>query len=591
MELDRESMRVTESGVLIGLRESSGIYAWRGVPFARPPVGSLRWRAPQPPLPWQGVLEARRHGAMPPQFGDVAAGVRRAHRGRIVGDEDCLTLNIFAPAMPAEVARERRLPVMVWIFGGAMAVGTAGIYDAARNYSIHDDIVVVTVNYRLGVLGWFHHPALHDETSTADDRSGNFGTLDVVAALRWVQRNIAAFGGDANCVTIFGESAGALQVLNLLVSPRAAGLFHRAIAQSPAVVGSSPARATHWRDDVEPGDPNSAFEVTARLLVAAGEARDHAHAKQYMASMSLACQAEFLRGRSAEQLLNVFTPGSLGIYLGPRPIHDGVVLPQASMIDALRSGRWNRVPVILGSNRDEYKTFMAKMPEHSRLIAGEIPLLRNRSEYLKEAEYLSRAWQIQGVDEIAEAMEAGGHRDVWTYRFEWDEYPKVPFIRPDLVLGANHVLEIAFAFRDTSGEMDVFHCNTRRNRAGRRFVATAMGDCWTSFARTGEPRIAGSDGPVWQRSTGRDELDSMLFDSPANGGVRMARTRTSFAALKSRLYEDRDLGGRLRCQIYARMFLWSPLIKGRGSLAEYEHWAARFGCCDSADRFRPVSEI
>ncbi|PVX73226.1 carboxylesterase/lipase family protein [Paraburkholderia unamae] len=592
MVFEQESRRRIDAGEVVGVRERPGIHAWRGIPFAQPPVGPLRWKAPRAPLPWQGTFEAGSHGAMPPQYADLLAGIKETQsRGQIVGDEDCLTLNVFAPAMAGDEARERRLPVMVWIYGGGMAVGSSAPYDCARNYAIHDNAVVVTFNYRLGVLGWFRHPALFDESSSGEDRSGNFGTLDVIAALRWVQRNIAVFGGDPDCVTIFGESAGGLQVLNMLASPLAAGLFHRAIAQSPAMLDATPEAATHWTDDPEPGDANSSWEVTARLLIAAGQAKDRAGAKKRIEEMGGEGLRAFLLERTARQLLEVCTPGSAGIYLGPRPIRDGQVLPKAKVVDMLRTGCWNRVPLIVGANRDEYKTFMATAPEHARMFCG-VPVLRKRSAYLKEAHYMSRAWRIQGVDEVADAVLAGGHADVWTYRFDWDEYPRIPVIRPDLMLGANHGLEIAFAMRDSVGEFDLFRSATKGNRAGRERVAEAMGDFWARFSAIGEPGRAGDSGPVWSRRDAGCEAQSMVFDSPSDGGMRMESTHDSFDRLKSDLFRDSGIrSGRFRCQIYGRLFMWSPIFKGRGGREEYRRWCTEFGCTESAERFRPAREI
>jgi para-nitrobenzyl esterase len=227
-----DTWRRIAAGELIGSRERDGTHAWRGIRFAAAPVGHLRWRAPQPAAPWSGVVEALAHGAMAPQYAGLLAPVPVRLHGTVIGDEDCLTLNIFAPGEGTAV---RRHPVMVWIHGGANAVGTSAIYDVARNYAAHDGIVVVTVNYRLGVLGWFRHPTLMEaDQATPEDRSGNFGTLDLIAALRWVRENIAAFGGDPGCVTIFGESAGA-----------------RPGAGWPRVGSCTSRRQPHGRDDTD----------------------------------------------------------------------------------------------------------------------------------------------------------------------------------------------------------------------------------------------------------------------------------------------------------------------------------------------------
>jgi para-nitrobenzyl esterase len=416
------------AGELVGSCEPDGTFAWRGIRYAAAPAGDLRWRAPQPVTPWSGVVEALEHGPMAPQYAGLLAPVSARQHGTVVGNEDCLTLNVFAPG-EAPTARHR--PVMVWIHGGANAVGTSATYDVARNYAAHDGIVVVTLNYRLGVLGWFCHPALIEaDQATPEERSGNFGTLDLIAALRWVRKNIAAFGGDPDCVTIFGESAGAQNVLTLLASPLAAGLFHRAIAQSPVIDTFDVREATELNNSPLESFRTSSREIAARLWVAAGREADVDAADSSLQRMPAAEVAAFLRSLSPVQLLGAFKAGTAGMYLTPRPIRDGIVLPKQPLPDLFRSGAWNRVPVILGSNRDEYRAFIADKPEHAWLLPGKLPVLRNRAEYLSESGL--KLWRAIHVDEPADALLASGHSEVWTYRFDWDEAPAVPVLRPDL---------------------------------------------------------------------------------------------------------------------------------------------------------------
>ena len=588
-----DTRRRVAGGEVIGARQADGTHAWRGMRYALAPTGPLRWRAPQPVPAWRGVLEALDHGPMAPQVAGLLAPVPTRRHGTIVGDEDCLHLNVFAPGWtPGSVPQggDRR-PVMVWIHGGGNAVGTAASYDVARNIAARDALVVVTVNYRLGVLGWFHLPALHEaDQATPEERSGNFGTLDLIAALRWVRDNISAFGGDPACVTIFGESAGGQNVLTLLASPLAAGLFHRAIAQSPVAETFSVQEATERNAALLESHRTSSLEVTARLWAATGRARDVEAAADALRSLPAADLAAWLRSLTPQQLLGVFRPGSVGIYLCPRPIRDGAVLPLQPLTEVFRAGAWNRVPVILGSNRDEYRTFLADKPEHARLLFGKLPLLRDRAAYVTESAYLSQAWRSLHVEAPADALLAGGHADVWTYRFDWDEAPAVPFVRPDILLGAAHGMEMAFAFRDTAGELDIFGVNTPFNRAGREAVARAMGDAWTSFARDGVPSLP--DGGVWTRRALQPGADTLLIDSPAGGGLRMAAIRQDIETLKQALRQTKDIAsGTARCRIYARVFLWSPLFAGHGGETEYAAWCHEFGCREPAASFRPVVEV
>lgn len=588
-----DTLRRVAGGEVIGSKEANGTHAWRGIHYAASPTGPLRWRAPQPASHWAGVREALAHGPMAPQYAGLLAPVPVKLHGQIVGDEDCLHLNVFAPPWsPAALPKGRDLrPVMVWIHGGGSAVGTSASYDVVRNYAAQDGLVVVTVNYRLGVLGWFCHPALHEaDHATQEERSGNFGTLDLIAALRWVRDNIAAFGGDPGCVTIFGESAGGQHVLTLLASPLAAGLFQRAIAQSPVAETYSVQEAIERNASPLESQRTSSREVAARLWVATGRATDVDAAADTLGRTSATETAAWLRSLTPEQLLRAFKPGSVGIYLSPRPIRDGIVLPEQPLTEVFRCGAWNRVPVILGSNRDEFRTFLADKPEHSRMLFGKLPLLHDRNAYVTESGYLSQAWRSLHVEAPADALLAGGQRDVWTYRFDWDEAPAIPFVRPDILLGAAHGMEMAFAFRDTSGEFDIFKVNTPFNRSGRAAVARVMGDAWTSFARAGVPSLP--DGLTWSRRTLGPGPDTLVLDTPAGGGARMAAIRQGMVALKKALRDsDQIASGTARCRIYARVFLWLPLFTGHGGEAEYAEWCQQFGCREPASAFRPAVEV
>ncbi|HXX47349.1 MAG TPA: carboxylesterase family protein, partial [Myxococcota bacterium] len=213
---------------MIGFSESPKTFTWLGIPFAKPPLGPLRWRPPQPPEPWTGVRDALALGSACPQMANPLGDQPNAKKGTVIGREDCLYLNVYAPRSSADEAANRRLPVMLWIHGGGNSIGHAGGYDGSSLAGTYN-VVVVTANYRLGALGFTN---LADIGGEAWASSANCGILDQVAALSWVRENISAFGGDRDNVTIFGESAGGCSVVTLLATPSAKGLFHKAIAQS-----------------------------------------------------------------------------------------------------------------------------------------------------------------------------------------------------------------------------------------------------------------------------------------------------------------------------------------------------------------------
>ena len=274
-----ETLRRPPAGPVIGTGGRYGGDAWLGIPYARPPVGPLRWRAPQPPEPWQSRGRPPRFGAWCPQFATPMAGAVDRPPGTRVGAEDCLTLNVWAPSGRPDVAPRHGLDPR-----RRNVVGSAALYDGSRLASEHE-VVVVGVNHRLGALGWFRHPKLNADRD-AVERSGNFGTLDLVRALEWVRDNVAAFGGDPGRVTVFGESAGGHNVLSLLVAPRARGLFHGAIVQSGGTWNATVAEAENLRDAAEPGAARSGSEVLLLRLVAEGRAADRDGARAVADAMS-----------------------------------------------------------------------------------------------------------------------------------------------------------------------------------------------------------------------------------------------------------------------------------------------------------------
>ncbi|UZZ09528.1 carboxylesterase family protein [Ectopseudomonas mendocina] len=590
---DPKSLRITNSGPVVGSLERGNVHSWKGIPYANPPTGSLRWRAPQPITPWQEVREALTYGHMAPQYAGLLAPVPKHLHGEIVGDEDCLTLNVFAPSWgQADVPTGQVLrPVMVWIHGGGNAVGTSASYDVLMNYASENGIVVVSVNYRLGILGWFCFRGFQDIPDySPEEWSGNFGTLDIICALRWIKNNISVFGGNPENITIFGESAGAQNVLTLLVSPLAAGLFHRAIAQSPVAESCSIEEAVNLNQSPLPSVNNSSSKVIADFI----SVSLRKNLTEHGCEMSFRDRPEelmdFLRSLSVRELLGGFTPGSAGIYLSPRPVRDGVVIPLEDLKETFASGKWNRVPVIIGSNRDEYRTFLADKPEYSRLLFGKAPILKDRKLYVAESNFLSSVWRAIHVDEIADAMIAGGHQDVWSYRFDWDEAPAIPFVRPDILLGAAHAMEMSFAFGDVSGEFDIFGVNTPFNKRSRCKLARQMSSAWVSFATNGVPIISVGDG--WRRHY--ESLfgsTSLVFDSKKDGGIRMESLRVTVGELKKQLFDGGKLSPLTCCSIYAKAFLWAPVFHRRGSVEEFEVLRVQHKCAESAEYFRPKMEI
>jgi para-nitrobenzyl esterase len=530
---DPATRRTVSQGELVGFAKD-GAHVWRAIPFARPPVGELRWRAPLPPEPWPGVREALAFGSACVQFAGPLGGPDGEDAGAPRGSEDCLTLNVYAPASGGE-----KLPVMFWIHGGGNTIGDAHVYDASHLAAMQG-VVVVTTHYRLGAFGWFAHPALRGEGTSADDRSGNFGTLDLVRALEWVRDEIARFGGDPARVTIFGESAGARNVFSLLLSPRATGLFQGAIVQSGGTMTSTFAEA-------EARHAASANEVLARLLVADGSAVDPQAAHARVAEWSDTQIARYLRGKRAEEILARYDGSRLGgMYDCPQLFRDGAVLPAGEPLDVFATpGGYNAVPTIVGTNRDETKLFMAFGSPFVTRIFG-IPLrLADPARYDVHAEYGSLLWKASGVDEPLAVMRRSQGPSVFGYRFDWDEEPKLLWLDFAKLFGAAHGLEIPFIF----GRLDVGRGNRfvfdEARRPAAELLSARMVSYWTQFAATGDPG-RGRDGalPPWLAwdDSRPDAPKFMVFDTEADGGVRMSSESVTRQALLERVLAESRFG-------------------------------------------------
>jgi para-nitrobenzyl esterase len=560
---DPDSRRSLDEGEVVGVANAYGAHAWLGLPFALPPTESRRWRAPEPPEPIEDTFEATRFGSPCPQLASPFGGVVDRDRGTFAGDEDCLYLNVYAPrftpdAVPTGAAR---LPVMVWIHGGGNVIGHASFYDGGR-LAVEGKAVVVTINYRLGPLGWLRHAALRGEGTSAADRSGNYGTLDQIRALEWVRDHIASFGGDPDNVTIFGESAGGRDVFALLLAPGARGLFHRAIAQSGSTRLVPPAEAENWADAAEPGHRNSSNEVLARLLVERGYASDAQEARRVAGEMDAVELEAFWRNLDAETLIRAYQlEADEGLIDAPDVFADGEVLPSGDPIRLLSTpGATAAVPVMLGSTRDENKTFMFADERRVKRWFGLIPRLRDVDRYNATAAALSSMWKANGVDAPAAALVAGGAPGVFAYRWDWDEEPSILGADLGIMLGAGHGLEIPFVFGhyELGPEGNVIFDET--NEPGREEMSRRMISYWSAFAADGRPG-RGRDGSLpewsaWDPKHGGPKF--MILDTEADGGVRMSDEVVTPGSVLANVGTDPRLRNEIqRCEVYRELTRWT----------------------------------
>lgn len=497
----------TNYGAIKGVEAGAANWVWEGIPYAKPPVDALRWKAPQDPEPWDGTRNST-------DSFDVATQPATSETwnplGSITGSEDCLYLNIWRPQTD-----ETNLPVYFWIHGGSNVFGGARDYNGASIAS-RCNMVVVVIQYRLGPFGWFNHPALKTG-ATVEEKSGNFGTLDTIKALEWVQGNIEAFGGDPNNVTIAGESAGAHNVTNLLISPLAAGLFHRAISESGGLTTTS----------VDEGIAYANATID-NLLIADGTVEDKAATEKYREAMSYAEIEEYLRGKDTgdiiEAQLNKY--GSLDSHCA---YEDGVVLP-GSVLSTIESGNYNQVPIILGGNEYETKCFLplfgAAVPTSSGhtwfdlykvldpkdpLSLDEVmPTQADKDLYEACGYYGARNWKAKYVDAIARQLKEQ-QDNVYAYLFKWGTKGSGP--EPfDFILGAGHAMEIPFFFG--SNESLFGYSFTEDNRSGREELQTAMMAYLAQFAATGNPNKPGPGLPEWEQwSNITGEPKCIVFDA------------------------------------------------------------------------------
>jgi para-nitrobenzyl esterase len=473
----------TSKGELQGVAEG-GLFVFRGVPFARPPVGDLRFRAPQEAEPWKGVRDATSFRSRAVQIPNEALEEILGHpEGLPPIGEDCLNLNVWTPNLD-----NKRRPVMVWIHGGGFTTGSGSepLYDGSALAS--RDVVLVTINYRLGPLGFLCVPGF----AQSDEEYTNFGILDQIAALKWVQKEIAAFGGDPNNVTIFGESAGAMSVGTLLGAPAAQGLFHKAILQSGA----------------------------AHQVLTEEAAKRNADAFAEALGMNEP-DASALRALSVEEILEAqgkldvenarMTRRGAGLGLRYQPVLDGKLLPKPPL-EQVRGGLAKDVPLLVGTTAEEYKLFGIMMPflrdisldDAAKRLSSLLPdrdIERARSvlqTYQKGRAASGEAtdpyelfcaaitdWLFRvPADRLLEAQSK--RQNVFSYRLDW----RSPV--GEGMLGACHAIDLPFVF----GTQKL--CRRWVGRGDNvDALAAKIEDAWVAFARNGDPNIDALSWPTF----------------------------------------------------------------------------------------------
>ncbi len=529
--------RETAYGVVVGSNDAdtTGTYSWKGIPFAKAPVGALRWKAPVEPDAWATPRQAKAFGPACLQSGRIyGPGANNRYDGSIattlnqpVGSEDCLMLNIWRPA-----GVEERLPVIVFAHGGGGISGYTAdpVYDGAA-LARAANAVVVTTNYRLGVLGFMNLPQLKTGTDAASD-SGNFALLDLMQALKFVQRNATAFGGDPGNVTLMGQSAGAVATLALVTSPLAKGLFHKAVPLSGGLSLAS---------NLPPGavptlQPPAVYQtqanaLLAKLLVADGKASDAASAAAYVASQTPAQIADYLRAKDAGVILTTLLQAGLS---GSGPILDGVVMPTNPM-GAIASGNYSRMPMLVGYTREEGKLFASALtalggPSGYRigdaerfnlmasfnpdapstvtaadiLNAAYLPVTAPGTGFNARMALVTSVLFLSNRDNLVASL-AGQQSNVWQFQFDWAQEP-APW---NDVYGAAHGFDLLFFFGNFGPSVFSNTMASKANAPGRLALSSAMMASVAAFARNGDPNNA-LLGTTWPPSPQKLFFDASL---------------------------------------------------------------------------------
>ncbi|MDD5323845.1 MAG: carboxylesterase family protein [Polaromonas sp.] len=535
-----QTLRATAYGQVQGNDDSAatGTYSWKGIPFAKPPVGALRWKAPVDPAAWSGTLTTRSFGNACIQYGRIyGPGANNKYDATIgttlntaVGSEDCLTLNIWRPA-----SSDASLPVIYFIYGGSDVSGYSAdpVYDGAA-LARSANAVVVTANYRVGLFGWLNLPQLKTG-SNANDDSGNFGTLDTIKTLQFINKNIANFGGDPGNVTVMGQSAGAINVYALMTSPQVVSaspkLFHKAVAISGGISLASELPA----GSIATLSPASTYlaqgnALLYNLLIADGKATDTASAQAYAATQTNDQIASYLRGKDSSTIFTVLLTKLAAAGLsGSGPIPEGTVVP-VDPVANISAGNYLKVPLLASNTRDEAKlfaSFLALSPalggvpglivsDASRyatmftfnpdapttltdadfINAQYLPVTTPGTGYNAKTDLLNSIFFLPSRDNVLNAMKSQ-QSGVWYYQFNWDKEP-APW---NDVYGAAHAVDLPFLFGNFGPSLFGNVIGGNANKGGRLALSNAMMKSLAAFARNGDPNdpALGVTWPTWPK--------------------------------------------------------------------------------------------
>ncbi len=533
----------TTSGMVYA-KKTKNVLVYEDIPYAQPPIGNLRWKAPKKIIGQVQISPKDNNYCIqrPSNLGGADGD------GFYVGTEDCLYLDIF---VPKKNIQDKKLPVMFWIHGGGNTSGLKDLYDFSKMVSKHN-VIIVRINYRLGPFGWFTHPSIQDY-QYGDDKTSNFGTLDIVMALKWVKNNINKFGGDSNNVTIFGESAGGHNVLSLLVSKKAKGLFHKAISMSGYTTSISTI------DAFSPSEKSSTSKFSSKNVV--NQLIKRKYKEQNQIKNDNQKIRKMLLSSSAEEFFQIYAERESYEEI-PLLTADGVVIPKIGLKKSLSdSSHVNIVPTIAGSNRDEVKLWLGTARYFVDLdysLIGSvlsIPKVKLKNEDSFEAfnYYRSAAWKIRGVDFPLKSLDSAGNKNLYAYRYDWDDHRRFVVADFKKLIGAAHATEIPLL----AGNTDLVGGYPLSDLIyppsfSKRFTSKNMMIFWTNFAKTGIPGTS-SNSIEWKKYPSSSyQSEYIILDKRKN--LKMVSDNISFKSLTNELQNDNRLSDLEKCVVLLQIF-------------------------------------
>ena len=521
-ETDKDIVVKSQSGNYLGI-EATDLYVFKGVPYAEPPVGALRWRAPRDVDYLDAIIDATEFKNECVQPKDNSSIF---NRNLSTGDEDCLYLNIYVPKNQNSL-NKNKFPVMYWIHGGSNIWGAGSDYDFS-NLATSQQVIVITINYRLGLFGWFASP-FFAETAEGLDKSYNFGHLDIIKGLEWVNQNISSFGGDKNNVTIFGESAGGSNTLTMIASPLAEGLFHKAISQSGYVSSYS----AEYAESISELSSKNIFAENIKYLTDSNEIVD------------------YLQGLTQTEVYEKYiaTAEKYVYPITPITIRDGIVIPNEGVYKALEKTDPSLV-VVAGTNKDEMNYWFVNS-EYFYDTSFEIRRTLKRSEANLRSwnKYRSAIWRYKGAEEPLRRM-SKSNDNLYSYRLDWDEEDEGIFGDYSLFVGAAHGIDIPFIANSFDMEQIPWYIKNilfpESTAEGRDALSALMMRYWGNIAKYGDPNVFVPQ--KWEKFTASDN-QMIILDNPQDPNFGMVTNPVMPKTLLKEIESDSALEIEERCLI------------------------------------------